>query len=320
MPKEKVPILLFPYYLQYYWFRTQWISHRLNPVTGIKKVKGIAMLEFQLFRIHVDLGKKLPLYPDNRPTPASTLVKLIVEQPTTELPERKSWGIGNVQKIGNDGLYFRFGKTTKSTIETYTNKNFIDQEFDTSPYTHIVLHIPTEIVAIAKKQKLGPSRRSIGKHLARLLNESELQKELRAAITISEVIDPTTFLEDLKNAYSISRFTLQLSRPNPIDAEEYLVKPSQQVILQANGERGTFQITGKALDSEPLEQLTRSAAATGNDASARICRKEGDPPTISKLKGRAVTITAAELDDLSQQETLLRKLLRAYELVRSKVR
>jgi len=49
------------------------------------------------------------------------------------------WHIGNVAPIGNEGLYFRLGRTVKYRLEFYKDGIFSDQEFEGAPYTHVIL-------------------------------------------------------------------------------------------------------------------------------------------------------------------------------------
>jgi len=127
------------------------------------------MLNFQLFRIKVYPSKQKDLFIKSK-TPSEILKETILTLPEAELRKGTIWHIGNITTIDNNGLYFRIGKTTKSKIEIYQKGNFADEEFETAPYTHVILDVPLELCAIAQKTKLAPKTSGIAKRLNRLLN------------------------------------------------------------------------------------------------------------------------------------------------------
>ena len=73
------------------------------------------MLEFQLFRVKAfHLAEGLPF--PNRPTPSELLRSAIKSGPSKELRPGVTWRIGNVEELDENGVYFRFGKTTKAML------------------------------------------------------------------------------------------------------------------------------------------------------------------------------------------------------------
>ena len=113
------------------------------------------MLEFQMFRIKVYPSPQSLLFEPPK-TPPEIIEDVILSLPSVELRKGMIWHIGNISTLEEGGLYFRIGRTTKSTLEIYENGNFEEQEFETAPYTHMVLDIRLELCAIAKKSKLSP--------------------------------------------------------------------------------------------------------------------------------------------------------------------
>ncbi len=273
------------------------------------------MLEFQLFRVKVLLPNQGQLYL-TKPTPTDLLRILIESRPTDELRSRITWHIGNVENIDDSGIYFRFGKTTKATIETFKDGVFIDQEFETSPYTHIILDVKLEVMAIAKKVKLSPKVSGIAGRLSRLLELSTYSSEQGAEIEIAELQDPESFLAHLRQAYQISRFSVEFSRPNPFDANRDFVKPLQKCLAEANGEKGKVELKGESLTAVPLAELARSAAASGDDASARLRADPEARPVTRHLKGKAVMVTEENVERLEQKRTILQHIREMYKRLR----
>jgi hypothetical protein len=237
---------------------------------------------------------------------------MIESRPTKELRS----GIGNVENIDESGIYFRFGKTTKATIETFKDGIFIDQEFETSPYTHILLDLDLEVMAIAKKAKLAPKIAGIASRLSRLLVMSPNLVGQGADIEIAELQDPEDFLEHLRQAYQISKFSIGFSRPNPFDVNRDFVKPLQKCLADSDGEKGKVDLKGESLKAEILEELARSAAATGDDASARLKIDQQARPVIRHLKGKAVMVSEQNVDLLEQKRGILQHVREMYRRLR----
>ena len=106
------------------------------------------------------------------------------------------------------------------------------------------------------------------------MNASESALGIGATFEIDDIKDPEDFISQLANVYLISKFWMIVSRPNAFDADDF-IKPLQQVLESANGEKAKAELKGENLDSEQLERLARSAAASGDDAAAWIKPKKG---------------------------------------------
>lgn len=78
---------------------------------------------------------------------------------------------------------------------------------------------------------------------------------------------------------------MTFSRPNAFDANDF-VKPFQGLLAAAHGEKGKAELMGGALKSESLEELARSAAATGNDAGATMIAGSGDSEDSETSPGK----------------------------------
>jgi hypothetical protein len=277
------------------------------------------MLDFQLFRMRVLPAEQRELFAKTLSRP-EMLRTVLESKPHSEFRAGQNWHIGNISYINSVGLYFRLGKTNNSTIATFDEKvgNFVDEEFAETPYTHAVLDIELEICAIAKKTKLSKTTPGIAKKLIRLLNESQKAKELHATFEIDELKDPEDFISQLKQAYSVSRFTMFLSRPNAWDANEHFVKPTQKLIEAVEGDKGKVEVRGSNLNTEVLEKVTRSVAATGDDASARLQAEENDRPITKRLKGSNVSVSHESVDNSEDQEELLNRMRILYKKIRGK--
>jgi hypothetical protein len=273
------------------------------------------MIELQLFRVKVFPSAQGDLF--DAPKSRVDILKRAIESK----PDGPLWGnamghVGDVEALDNSGYYFRFGRTTKATLEQFHDGHFEDAEFETTPYTHVLLDVELEVVAIAKKTRLAQTTVGIANQLARLLNSCDAVTHLGARIEIAPIQDPEDFIKYVHQAYNISKFSMTFSRPNPWDANKDFVQPSQKALAKVNGEKGRIEMRGQDLRAEPLAEFARSAASTGDDASVRLKESQQTRPVTKHLRGRAVTVAEEELDTPEQKRGLLERLRYAYHKIR----
>jgi acyl-CoA synthetase (AMP-forming)/AMP-acid ligase II len=274
------------------------------------------MLEFQLFRIKVYPPKQPKLFQQFK-SPQEILKEVIASLPSAELRKDKIWHIGNLSYIDDNGLYFRCGRTTKSTMEFYKDGNFIDTEFEVAPYTHVILDNLLEICAIAKKTKLASRIPDISKQLVRLLNESEYNKKhFQARFEISEINDPEDFIVYIRRAYIVSKFWITFSKPNPWDVNSDFYKPMERLLDETGGEKGKTELIGQNLQTDKLEDLARTAASTGNEAVAWLQLEKNAPKVKKQLKGNPVSLSYEDVADEEQRKGLLIKIRELYERIK----
>lgn len=274
------------------------------------------MLEFQLFRVKVFTPKNKGLF-DEILTPPEYLKRAILLKPSAEIRKNIFWHIGNISKIGESGLYFRIGRITKSKMEIFHDGNFIDQEFEFAPYTHVILYIPFEIIAIAKKSKLSPKPIGIANNFVKLLNKLQFTGINRLKFEVSEINDPTKFIEYLQSSINITKFWVSFKRPNAFDINDFF-GPLQDFLSEADGEKGKVIMEGEDLNTDPLEEIARSAGATGDDASARIKIKEGEKYQIKNLRKNPVNFQYEAIIDENDKLKLLSIIKDLYTKIRGK--
>lgn len=275
------------------------------------------MLEFQLFRIKVFPSKQRELFEKDRTRP-EMVRETIQSLPSGEFRTGLIWHIGNVTPIDEAGLYFRLGRTSTSTLEIFDEEEggFIDQKFETAPYTHGIVDFELEVCALAKKTRLSPTTAGVARQFVRLLNQSKKATEFQALFEIDDVKDPEDFIAHLKSAYSISKFWVLFSRPNAFDANEDFVKPFQRMVEASNGEKGKAELKGQNLDSATLEAVARSAAATGDDAGAWIKPSQHARRVKKQLRGSSVNTSQEDVADERQRRNLLDRVRELYRRIR----
>ena len=276
------------------------------------------MPEFQVFRLKVYPSKQSSLF-EKEKRPADILKEVIESLPSAELRKGMIWHIGNVRELDKAGLYFRIGRTTTSTIEIYQDGNFLDQEFETAPYTHALIDTNLEICAIAKKTRLSLSILGIANQLVKLLNESEKGRYFQLGFEIDEITDPEDFIAYLHKALAISKFWITFSKPNPFDVNKDFIEPMGRLLRESNGERGKTELQGESLSPDKLEALARSAASTGDNAGALLVPSQTETKVKKHLKGNPVMLKQEDLSDDDQKRNLLEKIRALYHKIRGKI-
>lgn len=215
------------------------------------------------------------------------LLIAIKEKPSAELRKGYKWHIGNVQMFSNETGYLAFGRTTTSTIEKFdtVSGNFVEEELEESPYTHCVFDSGIGFIGIAKKTNLSQTTKGIANRLEQLLSLAEVVKKNDVTVQVRPIPDPDGFLKAIHEAFRVYSFSATFRGPNPFDADEFFQKPLSVYLSAANGLKGKTTINGNDLNRDVLTEVTRSTAATGNEASARIQKSRRQKTMTINLKG-----------------------------------
>jgi hypothetical protein len=174
---------------------------------------------------------------------------------------------------------------------------------------------PEGLVGIAYKSSLAPTVKGIAARIQQLLSVTRSIEANRVSVEIAPIPDPQDFILALETAYVVSRFTATFHGPNPFDADEFFQKPLSVYLASANGKAGRAEIQGEDLNREVLTSVTRSTAATGNEASARIRKKRSERAVTLHLRGDPVK---RRYDEDEKPEAVLTDMEQTYERVREK--
>ena len=264
------------------------------------------MIEFHLFRAKFIKPQQIPLFEGDL-KPSDIFIKAIDEKPSFEFLNNYNWHIGNVEHLTKQSGYFAVGRTTKSIVEKYDeeSKNFIVEENEESPYTHVLFNLTIGLIAIAKKTKLAPTVNGIARKIEKLFQNTQIVKDYEIDVKIDFLRDPESFIKHLESAYSINKFSATFTGPNPIDADELFQRPMSVYLQQANGEKGKTIIQGKDLNDDVLRSVSISVASTGNDASAQIKESREEKRETIYL-GENQLIVKVDEEGFDKQKTIKR--------------
>ena len=232
-------------------------------------------IEYNLFRAKF-IKPHQPSFLHDDFSPSDIFRKAILERPSGELRRGHVWHVGNIRSFTAETGYFAIGRTTNATVEKFDagSGDFIEESLETSPYTHVVFDTSIGLMGIAKKTRLASTAVGIASKIERLLGQTDVVIRNDISVEIAPIPDPEGFLRAIATAYRVSRFTATFKGPNPFDADELFQKPLSVYLSAANGSEGHAQVQGEDLNRETIQEVARSTAATGNQASARITAQD----------------------------------------------
>lgn len=276
-------------------------------------------ITFYLYRLKVERSKEPGLFDDTTSSPSEIIRAAIEEKPSKEIRKGNIWHIGNIEQVSDTGLFFAFGRVTKSIVEKYDEKvgNFREESEEQAPYTYVILDLKHQVCAVAHKSRIAPKVSQIAANLAKLLNETEMAKDNNLKLVMAEISDPHEFLEYVRAAYAIRKFDVSFSPPNPWDVEQDFQKPMESLLDETGGQKGKTTIQGDNLEKGPIEKLASAAAATGNSASVQLKQEKDQKFVTKKIGGNPTTLTTDEIATLDEKKTLLSKVIELYQSVRN---
>lgn len=241
------------------------------------------LIRFQLYRVKLIRPHQRQLTSDER-SAAELLAEAIRGRPEQEMNPGNTWHIGNVTEIPDaSALYFAVGRTTRSTVEKFDEeaKDFIEEPLETSPYTYCVILWDLGVAAIAHKSRLAPKTNGVARRVGTLLQHTDSIIRNGIRVEVRPVPDPQGFIAIIQGAYALLGFTATFRGPNPIDADEIFQKPLAVIASATAAEEGSVRLRGGDLDRDAVASISRSTAATGNRASARVVdSREARPRTV----------------------------------------
>ena len=257
-------------------------------------------MNYLLHRLKIrPLGQK-PLFHDNSEPPGKIILSAVQEKPSVKPRKGQHWRIGNVQCPQDDTVSFALGKVTKKTQEMYNEQeqNFVAHDLALAPHTQVAVDLHLQVCAIAPKNTVSQKHTTIARNLARLLNESKRAKEGKLEFTITEIPEPSDFVELIRNASRISSFEMTFSPPNPFDPDGQIQRPMEGLLREVGASTGKASLSGKSLKPEVLETLSRAAASSGEKAAASIQSPEDTHPVRRRLSGSPVRISVKSVSEI----------------------
>ena len=213
----------------------------------------------------------------------------------------------------SESVRFEFGKITQKTREFYDDVqgNFVDAPLEMALHTSVAVDLGLQVCAIAPKgPTVAQQIQRISSNLERLLNVSKCAHEGKLEFQLTAMNEPSQFVDLLRNAARIASFDITFSPPNPFDVENQFHKPVELFAAAARAKSGRLSVRGPDLTRDVLIDLSRSAASSGESASARIQSDEESKPRLRRLSGNQATV------EVNETENIWKKIRAAYNRIR----
>ena len=269
-----------------------------------------------LFRVKFIKGKQLPLEFETI-KPEEILIQAIQGKPDIDTKEGYSWHIGNINLLNNFCGSFAIGRKALTSIPQFDSekKDFFDIPSETSTYTTIYFDSEIGLLGIKRNYLLAPKELNIAKKIEQLLSSTMIVRRSMIYVVVDSIKDPVSFINKLRKAHSIKKFTVTFSGPNPFDADKVFHRPMSIYLQEAEGREGKTSIDGDNLNKETLVQMTHSVAATGNNAIARYHSSINEKITSASLRDNPAKIVISK--EISDEEIIYNKLIEEYNKVRN---
>ena len=275
------------------------------------KLKVVPLRQLSLIKLSKEISPKK--------TSSEMIKEAVLESRSKGSKKTPYWRIGNIDEIDEDGLFFDFGKITKTTAKKYneTEKIFHDEPDEQAPHTYVMINLKYQICAIAFQAKVAPKVFTIAKNLKKLLNETDIAKNIDAEFSVSEIKNPIDFIEQVRSAFSIKKFEIEFTPPNPFDVNKDFVRPMENLAEASNSKKGKTSISGENLDKTIIGELSASSASSGDNASARIQPIENGPIVTAKINDTHLKCPIDKIETKDERRKLLKKLVDLYQKIRN---
>jgi hypothetical protein len=275
----------------------------------------MSIKEYHLYRAKFIKPAQLSLLSPDMST-ADIFHGAILGKPSIVSKGGAEWHIGNIVSSSSLTGSFAVGRSTKKVIEKYDRAtgDFIDQLGDAAPYTKVIFDCEIGLLGIAKKTSLAPDAHAVATKIQNLFKRSIVVQECGIDVVVSFIRDPQDFLVKLNSAHSIKRFKATFTGPNPIDADELFQKPLSVYCQKMHAEHGCLDVYGSSIDPVVATLITKSTAATGNTASAKIQLEKDSKITSIALKGIPAVVQINDELGLEEQVSQMKEEYRRIRL------
>jgi hypothetical protein len=279
-----------------------------------------------MFFIHVLRVRCEPLLQPglfSEPREASIVISdSLLATPTAQVGRGSEWHIGRPEVLPEYGIGFQMGRVQAVATPQFDTEEhrFFEAEALRAPYTLGIYDQQYQACGIIRKSGVSQSSSEIAGKLQRLLNATPFPETAGYRIVVDPIPDPAHFVEQIRSAERITKFSFVASFENPFDVENLIQRPAEHFNQVARGRRTKVEVDGEDLNKEVLEELARGVAATGEQAAASIRPAVGARGKRIYLKGSPVTEQIEPGDDESVFESMLRVTRDAYSRIRHSIR
>lgn len=225
----------------------------------------------------------------------------------------------NVKTLDEGGIAFAMGRTQAVTTQQFdeVSHDFMEEEAMRAPFTFGVFDPDLQVCGVIRKAGVSQNTNEIAGKLATLLNAAPFARDANSQIVVEPIPDPVDFMQSIRQAQAVLRFSFTVTRPNPIDVDRLIQGPAKEFTKEVGGTRSRVETEGPNLDKEAIEDITNAVAADGEQAAATIRPSDGGPPKRIHLSGNPVTERVEPEPNSSLLDAVLKGARRGYRRIRN---
>jgi hypothetical protein len=252
--------------------------------------------------------------------PVSVITKSFQFKPTADVGRGSEWHIGNVEALQDAGVAFAMGRTQAVRTPQFDadTHNFLEEEALRAPFTLGVFDSTTQACGIIKKAGVSQSVIEISGKLEILLNSAPFAREANSRIVVEPISDPVNFIEAVRSAAFVTKFSFTVTRPNPADVNRLIQGPAKNFTSEIGGDRSKIEVEGDSLNPDIIVDVANAVAADGEQATATI--RETPKGSIKRIYLSSNPVL--ERVETSPYDSVIQSILestrRAYRRVRGK--
>jgi hypothetical protein len=258
----------------------------------------------------------------DKPRSATSIISdAIRERPTAEVGRGSEWHIGTTEMIDEDGLIFQMGRVRAVTTPQFdeTALRFFEADGERAPFTWAVYDMRNQVCGILRRNGVSLSANEISSKLQILLNSTAHPKAAGYQIVVDPIPDPLDFIEQIREASQVVKFSFTAEFENPFDVEELIQRPAERFNEAVGGVKTKVEVEGDDLNRQVLEELSRAVAATGDDAAASIRPEGGGRAKRIYLRGTPLQEPVDPHKSSNPFIAMLRATRDAYDRIRNAV-
>lgn len=209
------------------------------------------------------------------------------------------WTMADSDELEDGLVFFKFGRITKKQKDKFDrdSRSFYEMIDDDIDKVACFYDANYQVLAIEKNNS-APTPNTISRYITKVVTACKDLEYIKRSMTSEEVMllnltsakidaisDPLEFIEYLKKSYKVTRFEVFFGKENPYDFEETLQRPMQRYIKDVDGEEaGTFVFARDGLNKDKIIDISKAAAAYGENATAKVYHTEGSLAETIRLK------------------------------------
>lgn len=265
-----------------------------------------------VFRIRCEQFEQAEMFVVDREKDA-VVIDAFSAHPEAAIGGGSEWHIAGAERFSGNSVAFQIGRVQNVTNPQYDDRlqKFYEAEGERAPYAYGVFDGETQACVIEKKAGISAKASELAPKLEKLLNQPNIALDAGYRIVVDELRDPEGFIEQIRRAERVTRFSFVAQFENPHDVFKLIHQPAEKYNEVIGGDKTTVESRGENLDKEVVEEMSRSAASVGDSASATIKDVDSKIGRTIYLRGTPLLEKISVPENISNLKDAMLSALRA---------